>query len=150
PANRDERGRASTPITAHAVVPDDPTGQRVEAEDVPIRGHDQPVPVQQQSDIAGLKLVVGPDDFARVAVQCHRVSVQADEHELFDALHGSQASFAEPLILQLCAAVYGAVRVGSSKKTVKGLDVTMSRSPGLALAAVRPGQNELAKTKSCR
>src|SRR5262245_16333496 len=83
-ADGDERSGRSDAVALHGIVPADVAGERVETIDVSVGGYDQPIAVEQEGDVPGLQLVVGPHDLAGVAIECHGVAIESDENELFE------------------------------------------------------------------
>jgi hypothetical protein len=86
PNGKQGRRRSST-VALKWIMPKLLAREWVEAVDVAVGGNDEPVAVEQQSDVAGLHLVVGPDDFTRVAVKGEGVAIETDEDKLVDG-HG--------------------------------------------------------------
>ena len=83
-ANGRQRGRRADAVPLERIVPTNGAGERLQAIDVAIGGGDEPVAVQQERDVTGFHLVVGPDDVARVAVKSQGVPVQTHEDQLID------------------------------------------------------------------
>ena len=70
-----ERGWRTHAIAFQRIVPLNVSGQGIKAVNVAICGHDQAVEIQKQRDVTTFHLVVGPNNFACVAVKGYGIAI---------------------------------------------------------------------------
>src|SRR5262245_27773845 len=85
-AHRRQR-RHPNAVAGQRLAPDDRAGERIQTVGVAVRRDDEPIAIDEQGDVARFELIVGPDDFAGVAVQRDDVAAEADEDEMIGAGH---------------------------------------------------------------